>query len=143
MSENAARSAPDRDAVVAALQAFFAGTNEDLVAAAYLFGSVARGEARASSDVDVAVLYAKDPPRTLEALPTALQMALSRLLQAPVEVVVLNKAPVDLVKRVLRDGILVLDRDRSRRIAFEVDARNRYWDIEPLLRRYRAPVRAR
>jgi predicted nucleotidyltransferase len=32
----------------------------------YLFGSVARGTAHAGSDVDVGVLLAEDPPRTLE-----------------------------------------------------------------------------
>jgi hypothetical protein len=59
-------------------------------------------------------------------------------------VVVLNSAPADLVHRVLRDGQLLLDRDRSRRIRFEVKARNEYFDLQPVLARYRAarsPVR--
>jgi len=51
--------------------------------------------------------------------------------------VVLNRAPVDLVHRVLRDGILLLDRDPSGRIRFEVRARNEYFDLLPHLRRYR------
>jgi len=38
------------------------------VAAAYLFGSVARGQARRGSDVDVAVLYRREPPQTLDGL---------------------------------------------------------------------------
>ncbi len=42
-----------------------------------------------------------------------------RLGQA-VDLVVLNRAPVDLIHRVLRDGILVYERDRSARIRFEV-----------------------
>jgi len=33
---------------------------------------------------------------------------------------------VDLIHRVLRDGILVYEQDRSRRIRFEVQARNAY-----------------
>ena len=36
-----------------------------------------------------------------------------------------------------RDGRLVVDRDRSRRIAFEVLARNEYFDLEPVRREYR------
>ena len=55
----------------------------------------------------------------------------------PVEVVVLNTAPADLVHRVLRDGILVLDRDRPARIRFEVQSRNEYFDLAPLRRLYR------
>ena len=54
------------------------------------------------------------------------------------QIVVLNTAPVDLVHRVLRDGHLLLDRDRGRRIRFEVKARNEYFDLQPVLARYRA-----
>jgi predicted nucleotidyltransferase len=37
----------------------------DLLVCAYLFGSVARGEARAGSDLDITVLFETDPPQTL------------------------------------------------------------------------------
>lgn len=55
------------------LRAAFAG--EDCVAA-WLFGSRARGDASPQSDVDVAVLFGKPRPATLEALPTQLHPAL-------------------------------------------------------------------
>jgi hypothetical protein len=54
-----------------------------------------------------------------------------------VQVVVLNTAPPDLIHRVLRDGKLVLDRDPSIRIAFEIKARNEFFDMQPILDRYR------
>ena len=107
------------------------------VLAAYLFGSVARGTATTASDVDVAVLLTADPPRTLDGLHLGLEDDLERALGVPVQLVVLNRALCDLVHRVLRDGILLLDRDPGRRIRFEVDARNRYFDLQPFLRRYR------
>ncbi len=107
------------------------------LAAAYLFGSVARGTARPESDVDVGLLYVDEAPPGLAGLGGHLQAALERLLGLPVQLVVLNRAPVDLGKRVLRDGILVLDRDRSRRIRHEVRTRQLCWDLEPFLRRYR------
>ena len=44
------------------------------VMAAYLFGSVARGEARRSSDIDLAVLYRAAPSPTLEGLGISLQL---------------------------------------------------------------------
>ena len=105
--------------------------------AVYLFGSVARGAARSGSDVDVGVLFAQDPPRTLAGLPLRLEGDLERLLKHPVQVVVLNTAPPDLVHRVFRDGRLILDRDRSARIRFEVQSRNAFFDIQPVLRLYR------
>ena len=104
---------------------------------AYLFGSVARDAAGPRSDVDVAVLLADDPPRTLAGLRFDLEDDLREDLRLPVQLVVLNRASVDLVHRVLRDGKLVLDRDPSRRIAFEVRARREYFDLLPILRRYR------
>jgi len=44
---------------------------------------------------------------------------------------------VDLVHRVLRDSLLLAERDRSARIRFEVRSRNEYFDLLPFLRRYR------
>jgi len=127
-----------RDAVVERLEGYFE-QNPGELSAAYLFGSVARDEAGPESDIDVAVLFARDPPPTLAGLPVALEAKLAESLASKVQVITLNTAPVDLVKRVLRDGILVLDRDRSHRIAFEVRARNAYWDLLPILQRYRTP----
>ena len=107
------------------------------IAAAYLFGSVARGTAGPRSDVDVGILYEEDPPLTLEGLGLRLEGDLESLLGKPVQVVVLNRAPVDLTIRVLRDGKLLVDRDRSKRIGFEVRARFDFWDLEPYLKMYR------
>src|SRR5262245_66526070 len=67
-----------------------------------------------------------------------LEADFERVLGLPVEIVVLNHAPVDLIHRVLRDGVLLLDRDTARRIHFEVKARNEFFDLQPVLARYRA-----
>jgi predicted nucleotidyltransferase len=127
----------NRVAVEQSLRPFFARAHPDVVAA-YLFGSVARGTSRPGSDVDVGVLYAREPPTSLAGLPLDLETELERLLRVPVQVVVLNRAPVDLVHRVLRDGVLLVDRDPSTRIRFEVRARNEFFDLQPFLARYRA-----
>ncbi len=104
---------------------------------AYLFGSRARGDAVAASDVDVAVLFEQDPPRTLAGLHLDLADDLTAATGQPVDLVVLNRAPADLIHRVLRDGVLILERDRAARVRFEVRARNAYFDLLPHLRRYR------
>lgn len=130
----------DRSAVIDSLRGFFAGRNE--VVAAYLFGSVARGEARANSDVDVAVLLAAGEPadaKSHDAL-FALQDDLEERLHRRVDLVAMNGAPLDLLHRVLRDGVLVGDADPARRAEFEVQVRTQYLDFLPLLLRYRQRV---
>jgi predicted nucleotidyltransferase len=120
-----------------ALRDFFSTDEASGIAAAWLFGSQARGTVGPASDVDVAVLFEDEPPPGLEGLGLRLEGEIERRLGRPVQVVVMNRAPVDLVHRVLRDGRLLAERNRSRRIAFEVRARNEYFDLEPILRRYR------
>jgi len=120
------------DALTTALSA----RSESMVCA-YLFGSHARGKAGVRSDVDLAVLFDEDPPHTLASLHLDLEDDLNGALRRSVDLAVLNHAPVDLVHRVLRDGVLVLELYRSARIRFEVRARNDYFDLLPHLRRYR------
>ncbi len=127
------------DDIAATLRRFFA-EHGDEIAAAYLFGSVARGTARPDSDVDVAVLPRARKSGSLDALELDLEGELERALGREVQLVVLHHAPADLVHRVLRDGELVCDHDPSQRIAFEVRARNEYFDLLPILERYRRRV---
>lgn len=130
---------PDTDDIVARLSEFFAVPKPSLdgLAAAYLFGSVARREARLGSDVDVAVLWTQDPPQTLEGYHFDLQYDLIDLLGREVQLLNLNRAPVDLVHRVLRDGILLAQPDASARVSFIVRSRAAYFDLQPVLNRYR------
>ena len=126
----------DASAIGSALRAFFEEDSRGAVAV-YLFGSVARGEARADSDVDVGVLFEQEPPATLDAPQFAVEAELERRFGRAVQVVALNRASSDLVHRVLRDGRLVLDRDPAARTRFEVRSRNEYFDMAPIRRLYR------
>jgi predicted nucleotidyltransferase len=119
-----------------ALRAFFSEPPPG-TAAVYVFGSVARGTASSRSDVDVGILFDTHPPRTLDGLSLDLRDRIHDTIGRPVDLVVLNLAPADLVHRVLRDGVLVCDRHPAARIAFEVQRRNEYFDLEPMRQRYR------
>lgn len=129
----------DRSAVVRELETFFA--TQPAVAAAWLFGSVAKGRATDRSDIDVAVLLRRTPrtPKDLDAI-AEIQDALQGLLHVDVDVAVLNRAAPDFVHRVLRDGVLVNDADHKARVLFEVQSRKDYWDVLPILQLYRRTV---
>jgi predicted nucleotidyltransferase len=107
------------------------------IAAVYLFGSAARGSLRVDSDIDLGVLFTVTPEPTLQDQPFDLAEDLSRRLGRRVDLVVLDTAPADLRVRVLRDGILIVDREPAHRIRFEVRTRNEAFDLEPILREYR------
>ena len=77
------------------------------VAAAYLFGSVARGTAAPGSDVDVAILRAGGVPRTLDELPIELEGDLEAVLALPVQV-------KDIVERRLGDLLEFVEAIRKR-----------------------------
>lgn len=101
--------APDlQDAVVAELDRRFG------LAELWLYGSEARGTARPDSDVDLGALFAR--PVTSRELFDA-TMALIRILDREVDLVDLDRVSPVLVRQVLRDGRLLVDRDPPRRRA--------------------------
>jgi predicted nucleotidyltransferase len=114
---------------------------------AYVFGSLARGEGSAHSDVDVAVYV--DPAavsRRDQGLGLDAEIApdLMRALGTDrVDVVLLDSAPPLLYHRVLRDGVRVLTRDVGATTAREGRALSRYCDYVPQLEKIRAAHQAR
>jgi len=132
MTDSREQVSPDIRVDLGAMKAYLAG-QPDLVAA-YLFGSVARGQADRLSDVDIAVLF----DAGLEAEESVeRQLRLMGDLEAytrrEVQIVVLNRAPPLLAYQAVRHGILLYERSRPERIDFEVRARRVYFDFKPWL----------
>ena len=115
----------------------YIGSLDDVILG-YLFGSHARGQVWAHSDVDVALLLAGEPDaaRCLERRLAAIGGIADVLSTDDVDVVILNQAPPALAYAVLRDGILLFCRDEPARIAFQVRAVNEYLDFKPVLERH-------
>ena len=115
---------------VPAIGAYLAGQPEVVVA--YLFGSVARGQADHLSDVDIAVLLDEplEPERAVERQ-LRLMADLARYADQEVQVVLLNRAPPLLAYQVVETGILLYERSQTERIAFEVLTRKIYFDWKP------------
>jgi uncharacterized protein len=133
-----------RERVVPLLRQYFAAEPRGVIAA-YLFGSVARGEEQAASDVDVAVVLRRHGPVDLADLErcAGIQDDLAALVGRPVDLVPLDAASPDLKFRVLRDRVLLFDGDSAQRVEFEIQARNEYLDLLPHLEQYRRTVLSR
>lgn len=91
------------------------------VVVAYLFGSQARGTARADSDVDVAALLAPEVPAAtyLDAQLRIAQKLSDATHLGDVDVVVLNDAPLPLRGRVVHDRQVVYCTDEPARVEYE------------------------
>jgi len=104
--------------------------------AVYRFGSTARGESRADSDVDVAFLAAErlDPLRRFE-----LQEAIACLLGRDVDLVDLRAASTVMRMQILSTGTVLATFDRFNRESFEMYVYSDY----ARLNEERAPILVR
>jgi len=96
------------------------------VDALWIFGSEARGQARADSDLDVAVLL-RARPSTLELLDAKAEAGL--LVGRKVDLVDLERSSPLVAMQVLRHGHLMVDRNPSRRYRFVAAVPGRREDV--------------
>lgn len=100
------------------------------IAAAYVFGSVARGEARADSDLDIGVLYTDRRAHDRLVASLASRLGAATGFHA-VDVVDLEAQGPIFAHEVLCESVLVHDADPERRVDFESDTLVRAFDFRP------------
>lgn len=101
---------------------------------AYLFGSLARGEQTARSDIDLAV-YCRALPEAAEYRLDLFDRLSTAAKTTTIDLVLLNTSTLGLTGRVLRDQRLLLDRDPPLRHAFESLKMREFWDFQRFERR--------
>jgi len=117
---------PVNDAMIETIRTFFAG--DEAVTAVYLFGSQAAGKATAKSDIDLAVLLREKPAYDYR---LRAMSELARLLKTEVDVLVLDQCGILMQRQVLKHGIVLYERDKRTRLAFEIRSRKMYFDFLP------------
>jgi predicted nucleotidyltransferase len=107
---------------------------------AYVFGSVARGTVMPFSDVDVAlVLSASLPPYERLTLEFEIEAAIEDASGLTgLDVRAINNAPLMVQGQIVQEGVRLYERDRARRVAYEVHTRKHYFDFAPVARRLQA-----
>jgi len=121
------------------LRARFAERSE--VVLAYLFGSQVRGHIGPCSDYDFGVMVDQDG----ETAPSELQAHLAHEMASVVgtksiDVVLLNRASVELAYHVIAQGQILYRRSHSAQVEYEAYVLGRYGDYLPVLRRQRQQI---
>ncbi len=91
---------------------------------AYLHGSRARGQHRPDSDIDIAAYFGGQPPQVFDIL-----------MPPGVDLLVLDRAPLELAGRVAVGGRLLFDDDPVSRVRWEATTRKIYFDELPRITR--------
>lgn len=119
-------SAPPMDEAVGAVLA-----SCPQLAAAWIFGSVARGEGRVGSDLDVAILFKRDVAASHRVLGDIASRLEAVSEGRAIDLVDLSGQGPMFRHRVLEEGRLVFDADPERRIDFESTSHVLYFDFRP------------
>lgn len=114
-----------------AIITYFAQKQE--VAAVYLYGSQARGDAKPDSDIDLAVLVVE---KSRISPHIEYSSDLTKLTNKEVEIQDLKICNVDFAHRVLTEGLLLISNNEDERIAFEENTMRLYFDLKPGLDEY-------
>ena len=121
-----------RQQVVNKISSYLMERHEEIMAV-YLFGSF--NAAEAFSDIDLAILADSplDDPLFFE---INLETELEKIIKYPVDVRILNKAPLSFCREVIRSGKVIVDRRPNLRADFQGKILNQYSDFRPFRRRY-------
>jgi predicted nucleotidyltransferase len=113
---------------------------DEAVDMAILFGSYARGQARAGSDVDIGLLWAHG---VTTATKNAVLDRIERAARATADAIDIEDAPPLLRMEIARSGTLLLARSSDAWPRFRARAMLDWWDFAPYARRMHEAARAR
>lgn len=103
------------------------------IAVAYVFGSF--NDSNVFSDIDIAVLTAENMADCLN-YELNLELELEDAVKYPVDVRVINNAPLAFCQNVIRHGRIILQRDPNLHSDFMGRILKEYFDFAPFRRRY-------
>jgi predicted nucleotidyltransferase len=121
-----------RDRIAASISSYLI-ENMKSIATAYLFGSFVAVDS--FSDIDLGVIIETDPVN-LMLFEFELENRLEKICGHPVDVRVLNRAPLSFCQNVISHGKVILDRDPNHRADFEGNIRKQYFDFSRFRKLY-------
>jgi hypothetical protein len=104
---------------------------DERVAFAYLYGSFSEGGL--FRDIDVGLYFSAIPKELVTESGITMSQILTRELEIPVDVRILNFAPVSFLYHVIR-GNLIFERDEEARARVVEKTIQKYLDLKPMIR---------
>ena len=116
----------------------------DDITAVYLFGSTVKNRERKGSDLDLAILF-KGEICPYERFQAKLQIAndLETAVKADLDIVDLRNVDLFFVHQVMKNKLLLFEREINDRVSFEVEYRKRFFDLMPFYKEYHRQSRKR
>jgi len=108
---------------------------------AYLHGSFLHQDT--FQDIDCAVYLSRFNENERLYLEVSLENDLEESIEFPIDLRILNKAPLSFQYTVLREGLLLFEKDEDIRVSFQEKVVSEYLDFAPLRSRYLAEVLGR
>jgi predicted nucleotidyltransferase len=102
------------------ITAFF--EHEKNIVAVYLFGSYAGGRERASSDVDMAILFGNRDRGIVNQMLDKYLVAISRNLRKDIHLIAMDFAGEELLKQIFKIGICLVVNDAKKLAYFKMNA---------------------
>lgn len=107
----------------------------DNVVAAYLYGSFARADEDAESDVDIGLLFEEYDIHTLLEIGRRIEDKVN--LSRELDVRALNTSDPEFPFRVLKEAEVLYEKDKARRADLEQRIERKYFDMKPYIEEYR------
>ncbi|MFZ1127583.1 type VII toxin-antitoxin system MntA family adenylyltransferase antitoxin [Methanoregula sp.] len=120
------KKAPDKEALGSVLEEL---RTKDSILAIILFGSVARGQARPISDIDLSIITGGD-------VPASEQIDLLSYGSDQIDVSLFRDLPLTIRFRVIKEGVTLFCRDPLALHRIKVATVREYLDTAPLIRKY-------
>jgi predicted nucleotidyltransferase len=104
--------------------------NKNHIIFAYIFGSFNTQET--FKDIDIALFIADNDSKSALKGELDIERELEDIIHRPVDVRILNKAPISFVYQVIKGGIIVVDKNKDLRADFEGLTCKKYFDFRHL-----------
>ena len=107
-------------------------TKDEDITFAYLYGSFAWGITHKASDIDIAV-YLKEGNMKFYLKKDNELLSNTALVSSKIDLRILNVMPLVLKFKVVSEGKLLFSKDEQKRVDFETEVYNRYFELKPFL----------